>query len=247
MRDRQEPSLPSIYLPSRIDAAGGGPGMALLRRASDAPEGTLFWSDARGRLSTALLLLPDGDWEESAPVALAAIIALGDAIGALAPPTVVVTNSWPDRLEVNGGLVAGIALDAVGPDPRAPSRLILRSETVVVSPIGVEPGHRPDLTSLAEEGCDEITPVRLLESFARHFLSWLHRWQEDGFAPLRASWRARGPRIGAPLALDFRGESVRGTFRDLGPGGELVVDVGGVQTRLSLGEALAAGPSWSLP
>lgn len=244
MRDRQEPSLPSIYLPSRIDSAAGGPGMALARRASDAPEGTLFWSDSRGRLSTALLLIPDGNWEESAPVALAAIVALGDAIGALAPPTVAVTNSWPDRLEANGGLVAGVALDSIGSDPGAPSRLILRSETVAASPLGFEPGHRPDLTSLAEEGCEEITPVRLLESFARHFLSWLHRWQEDGFAPLRASWRARGPRIGAPVAF---GGSVRGTFRDLGPGGELIVDEDGLPARYSLGEALAAGPSWSLP
>lgn len=247
MHSAHEPSLPSIYRPERVGPGSGPPGMALLRRAGQAPEGTLFWSDARGRLSTALLLDPDGSWEESAPVALAAIIALGDAIGALAPPTVAVTNTWPDRLEANGGLVGGVALDPVGPDPSAPSRLILRLEAVVTSPAGFEPGHRPDLTSLAEEGCEEITPIRLLESFARHFLSWLHRWQEDGSAPVRASWRARGPRIGAPVQVELREARVAGAFRDLGLGGELVLEAEGSERRIPLGEALASGPSWSLP
>jgi BirA family biotin operon repressor/biotin-[acetyl-CoA-carboxylase] ligase len=244
---RQEPSLPSIYRPARIEAASGQPGMALLRRATDAPEGTLLWSEARGRLSLALLLLPDRDWEESAPVAIAAIVALGDAIGALAPPTVAVTNWWPDRLEINAGLVGGVALDALGPDPSAPARLILRTEVAVASSGGAEPGHFPDVTSLAEEGCEEITPILLLESFARHFLSWLHRWQEDGFAPLRASWRARGPRIGTPLAIELRGRLQRGSFRDLGPGGELVLQAEGAERGIRLGEALASGPTWTLP
>jgi BirA family biotin operon repressor/biotin-[acetyl-CoA-carboxylase] ligase len=247
MQDRQEPSLPSIYRPIRAGGGPRGPATTLLRQAGRAPEGALCWSDAGGRLSLALLLDPDGDWSQSAPVALAAIVALGDAIGALAPPTVAVSNSWPDRLEANGGLVAGIALDGVGADAAAPSRLILRLEAVVHAPAGPEPGHRPDLTSLAEEGCEEITPVALLESFARHFLSWLHRWQEDGFGPVRASWRARGPRIGAPLLLELRGVGVTGRFRDLGPGGELILEADGAERRIALDEALASGPSWAFP
>jgi BirA family biotin operon repressor/biotin-[acetyl-CoA-carboxylase] ligase len=247
MQDRQEPSLPSIYRPIRAASGARAPAVTLLRQAGAIPEGTLCWSDAGGRLSLALLLDPDGDWEQSAPVALVAIVALGDAIGALAPPTVAVSNSWPDRLEAKGGLVAGVALDGVGQDAAAPSRLILRLEAVVVPPGGPEPGHRPDLTSLAEEGCEEITPVGLLESFARHFLSWLHRWQEDGFAPVRASWRARGPRIGTPVRVELREAKVAGGFRDLGPGGELVLEAEGSERRIPLGEALASGPSWSLP
>ena len=247
MQDRQEPSLPSIYRPIRAASGARAPAVTLLRQAGAIPEGTLCWSDAGGRLSLALLLDPDGDWEQSAPVALVAIVALGDAIGALAPPTVAVSNSWPDRLEANGGLVAGVALDGVGQDAAAPSRLILRLEAVVVPPGGPEPGHRPDLTSLAVEGCEEIIPVGLLESFARHFLSWLHRWQEDGFAPVRASWRARGPRIGTPVRVELREAKVAGGFRDLGPGGELVLEAEGSERRIPLGEALASGPSWSLP
>jgi biotin-(acetyl-CoA carboxylase) ligase len=246
MSDRQEPSLPTIFRASR-SVASGPPGMALRRQAGSAPEGTLIWSDAGGRLSLALLLDPDGDWRQSAPVALVAVVALGDAVGALAPPTVAVTNAWPDRLETNGGLVGGVVLDPIGPDPAMPARLILGLEAAVAAPLGIEPGHRPEVTSLAEEGCEEITPVRLLESFSRHFLSWLHRWQEDGFAPVRAGWRARGPRPGATVSVETRGETVRGSFRDLGEEGELVLQQETAELRVPLGDALAVGPGWRLP
>lgn len=245
MSHRQEPSLPTVFRATR-SGASGTPGMALLRQAGSAPEGTLIWSDAGGRLSLALLLDPDGDWRQSAPVALVAIVALGDAIGALAPPTVAVTNAWPDRLEANGGLVGGVALDPVGPDPAMPARLILRLEAAVAAPPGVEPGHRPEVTSLAEEGCEEITPVRLLESFSRHFLSWLHRWQEDGFDPVRAGWRARGPRPGATVSVETSAVAARGSFRELGNEGELVLQRVQSELRLPLHEALAGGPSWRL-
>lgn len=220
--------------------------MALRRRAADAPEGTLLWSQARGRLALALLLFPDGSLEASAPVAIAAVLALGDAIGALAPPIVAVTNAWPDRVEVNGALTGGVSLDAVGDDPDAPERLILALEVALLSDSGQEPGQAPDMTSLLEEGCGEIEPAQLLESFSRHFLAWLHRWEEDGFQPLRSAWLARAPRSGAPVSVALGPDRVDGQFRGLGPAGDLIIDADGRERRLSLARALAAGPTWSL-
>ena len=247
MVDRQEPALPPIYRAARVEPTAGSPRAVLVRQTAESPEGTLFWSDAQGRLQLALLLVPEGPFDESAPVAIAAVIALGDAIGALAPPIVGVTNTWPDRIEVNGGLVGGVTLDRVGPDLAVPERLVLGVEIAVASDPGHEPGHRPELTSLSEEGCGEITPVLLLESFARHFLAWLHRWEEDGFVPLRSAWRVRGPRPGTPVVVAIGGKAIPGRFRDLGAAGELILDHDGMEHGLSLAEALAAGPSWSLP
>ncbi len=239
--------MPPIYEAARADPEAGSPRAALLHQVRDAPEGTLLWSDAQGRLALALLLVPDHPFEQSALVAITAMIALGDAIGALAPPIVAVTNVWPDRIEVNGAFVGGVSLDRPGSDLVTPERLILGVEVAIASVMEYEPGHRPDVTSLAEEGCGEITPVSLLESFARHFLAWLHRWKEDGFAPLRSAWRARGPSPGTPFVVVIQGEVVQGSFRDLGECGELIFERDGAERRLTLAEALAAGPSWSLP
>ena len=47
------------------------------------------------------------------------------------------------------------------------------------------------MTTLADEGAGDLTAVRLAESITRHLLHWTHRWQEDGFAPVRMAWNER--------------------------------------------------------
>jgi biotin-(acetyl-CoA carboxylase) ligase len=242
MSDRNDPVLPPLYSAIRLGAQLGSPRKALLHKAGNLPEGTLLWSDANGRLALALLLDSETGFEESAPVALVAVLAMGDAIGALAPPVVAVTNAWPDRIEVNGALVGGTALHVL-----PGGRLLLETEVLVSSAGEYEPGEKPEFTSLHEEGCGEVTPVGLLESFARHFLSWLHRWQEDGFAPLRFHWLARGPRRGVLVTARMGNQRIEGKFKDVGSSGELILECGGGERRLSLAEGLAAGPTWSLP
>ena len=242
MSDRNDPVLPPLYSAIRLDAQLVSPRNAFLRKAGSLPEGTLLWSDANGRLALALLLDSETSFEESAPVGLVAVVAMGDAIGALAPPVVAVTNSWPDRIEVNGALVGGTALHAL-----SGARLLLEAEVLISSAGEYEPGEKPEFTSLHEEGCVDITAVRLLESFARHFLSWLHRWQHDGFGPLRFHWLARGPRRGTSITASVGGRCIEGSFQDVGPSGELILQHGGAERQLYLAEALAAGPTWNLP
>lgn len=48
-----------------------------------------------------------------------------------------------------------------------------------------------EYTSLAEEGAGFISRTRLIESICRHFLAWVHRWQDDGFRPLHDLWVQR--------------------------------------------------------
>src|SRR5436190_24278785 len=145
MSDRNDPVLPPLYTAIRLSAQLGSPRAALLHKAGNLPEGTLLWSDANGRLAPPLLLDSETSFQECAPVALVAVVALGDAIGALAPPVVAVTNAWPDRIEVNGALVGGAALHAL---PGA--RLLLEGEVLGSSAAEYEPGEKPKFTSLHE-------------------------------------------------------------------------------------------------
>ena len=75
-----------------------------------------------------------------------------------------------------------------------------------------EPGLTPERTTLAEEGCAELRPARLLEAWARHGLSWIHRWGEEGAAPLHAAWRGLLPALGGPVAVGHDGTTLEGTF-----------------------------------
>lgn len=49
-------------------------------------------------------------------------------------------------------------------------------------------GDTPDVTALYDEGCADVAPVGLVESWSRHTLTWLNRWQDEGNAPLHAEW-----------------------------------------------------------
>ena len=51
------------------------------------------------------------------------------------------------------------------------------------------PGKTPDKTALNAECCAEIDAQTLVESWVRHTLVWINRWQSEGAAPLHAEWR----------------------------------------------------------
>ena len=65
--------------------------------------------------------------------------------------------------------------------------------------IAERPGDTPDQTALYDEGCADVDPTALLESWARHTLGWITRWETDGPAPLHAEWRGLAHGIGEPV------------------------------------------------
>ena len=107
------------------------------------------------------------------------------------------------------------------------------------------PGRDVDRTNLYEEGCGEVGAIELLESFARHFLHWADRWQDDGFAPVRPDQLNRAAGLGAPIEIDVAGIRRAGVFAGIDDDGGLVLDGTGPSASIDLRRALRS-PSWSL-
>ncbi len=85
-------------------------------------------------------------------------------------------------------------------DPASvPDWLVIGVEMPYLPPREGEPGNRAGQTCLIEEGCVEVTPLALLDSWSRHTLVWINRWLDDGFQPLHAAWRQRAWGIGEDL------------------------------------------------
>ena len=76
--------------------------------AEGAEPGTLLWSIGQDACECAVVLAPEQSLEPSLPIVLVAMLGLGDGLGTLVPPMVAVTFGWPDRIEVNGGVVGGV-------------------------------------------------------------------------------------------------------------------------------------------
>lgn len=177
------------------------------------------------RFRAAVILAPEAPLEDAMAMVFAAALGFADALGALAPPEVGVHLDWPGGLRVNGakcGTLRAAASEAV-PD-KEPDWLVIGLDLPIFpEDAAVEPGQTPETTSLVEEGCAQVAPTRLLESWSRHMLVWINRWLDDGMPPLHADWRARAMSIGDEVSLTLQGKAHSGTFVGLDEKGGMLL------------------------
>lgn len=199
MLDGDAPSLPPLL---RAESASVNPFASAVSRAqAGADPGLVTWARRHDRLEAAVVLAPEQPLERAAAVLLIGAVAIGDAIGGLAPPEVAVHYDWPGELRINGALCGRVRIAAASSVPtEPPDWMVLGLELDFLSPEGREGGETPDRTWLHAEGCGEMQPLPLLESWSRHLLVWINRFLDEGLAPIHAAWRARAWKMGEPLA-----------------------------------------------
>ena len=201
---------------------------------------TVVWSPRADRMLCAIVLTPDQAYESAILVTFAAIVALGDSLGALVPAGVDVTFEWPNRVQANAGLVAEVRVEtAAVADPSAIPDWLIVGADVTVTPGRTGDYDDSDLstTSLYEEGCFEVTPAIVLQHFARYFLNWVNRWQDDGFGPIRTSWINRTPDRGENIGVEVDGDWIAGKLVELRDDGALVMQTDGDDRVFELGRA----------
>ena len=178
---------------------------AVSRAIAGVDSGTIFYSEAVDTLRAALVLAPETPLEEAIQAVYVAQIGLAESLGALAPPEVPVHFQWPDRIKVNGAVCGSVRFAADVSDANAhPNWLVIGIE-VPFLPVGGEPGDNPNQTCLHEEGCVNITPMALLESWSRHTLLWLNYFLDSGFERVHNEWRPRCDTLGKMIDLPKSG------------------------------------------
>jgi biotin-(acetyl-CoA carboxylase) ligase len=243
----ERPVLPPLLRPLAVAPEVHPFERGLELAAEGADPGTLLWSTGQQVCEGAVVLAPEQPRQASLPVVLIAMLGLGDALGAMVPPMAAVTFGWPDRIEVNGGVVGGVrfACAATETSEAVPDWLVLGFGVAMRD--RRTGGAAPDnlrLTTLADEGCEVLT-LDLLEAFGRHFLSWINRWQEAGVEPVQKAWLSRATGLGKRIEVPL-GEQVRaGTFAGLTETGALRLVKDGVAQTIALDEAMRV-PTWSI-
>jgi len=239
----QTPNIPPIY--RLLDVPEGtNPGVAACARAAEGAEpGTLLWEARSDRLACAVVLAPEDPLQTALQVSSIAMLGLAEALGAVLPPQVEVALAWPNRVLINaayGGAVRIHMPPGVAPTD-VPDWLVAEVEIAIKGP-GSDASPIPGLaaTTLEFEGCDGPESGEFLASFARHFLSWLDRWQEDGFAPVRAGWRQWVRDYGRDIDLDVAGARVSGRFVELDETGAVILERDGETRRVALHDVVAA-------
>ena len=173
--------LPPPFRPVALREVGDAFGHACAN-AAELGAGTLVFVGRFDLVEFAVVLEPEEPLASARRAFYAGMVALGDALAALAPPEKPIAIEWPDTIRVDGGLVGGSQL--AWPDDRrtrCPDWLVFGAMIRTVSMTGEESGLRPLATALEEEGFGDAGAERLIEGFARHLMVAMDLWQESGF------------------------------------------------------------------
>ncbi len=240
-RPRIHPAYRLVTLAADVDLGSEARRMAV----EGADDGTLLWVARDDKLDCAVILHPDEPLEQAVLVTYVAMLGLNDGLGVVVPAMTEVTFSWPNRIEANGARVGAIGIDlpkgaALG---SVPGWLVVYVAVAVAPTMGSVahlrgPSRDKGGTTLREEGCTDLTPADVLETFGRHFLTWVNRWQDDGFGPIRTRWLHHAPAHGNTFEVAVRGDKVAGTFVGIDDAGALILDSEGTSRRVGLREAL---------
>ena len=246
------PALPEGFCLHHYATLGSTNDEAKALARAGAAELTLVWADAQtagrgrrgrvwlsppGNLYLSLVLRPDGAPARAAQLGFVAAVGLGDALAAVAGPALKLRYKWPNDLIANGKKLAGILLES---ENAASDRV----DFVVVG-IGVNLVSAPvdtefPATSLASEGIAGITPLAVLEAFARDFEIWVRRWHAGGFAAVREAWLARASGLGEKVRVRLERSTLCGRFLDLDADGALVLEGPQGRRRIAAGEVFPA-------
>lgn len=189
--------------------------------------GLIVHNDGGDTIRAALVLAPDTALEPAMAMVFATGLGFSDALGALAPPEVGVHLEWPDGIRVNGARCGRLRAAAATNDPSAePAWLVVGLEIAVTLPDGQEPGTIPDQTALHEEGCVEVDPYRLLESWSKHTLVWINYWLDEGIRRLHAEWRSKAHGLGELATVMVNGVAETGIFVGLDESGGMLLRQG---------------------
>ena len=206
-------------------ATAGDPCEAAIAAAREGCDGGLIlWRPSETTLDAALVLAPDVPLAEAAAMLLVAGNGFADAFGALAPAEIAFHLDWPGGFRVEGGRCGGVR--AAAPFSCAPEEvpgwLVLCLTVPLIGDEIVEPGLRPDETTLRAEGV-ALAPDDLLAAWARHTLSWTGRWEDEGLAPVHRHWLVRAWGLGRPMAVTTAAGPRGGIFQGLDERGGILL------------------------
>ncbi|SDE50340.1 biotin/lipoate--protein ligase family protein [Ruegeria marina] len=181
---------------------------AVMRAVTGCEAGLVTHRVALDRVGAALVLAPEVPLRDAIAMLPLCGVGFQNALGALAPPEVAVHLDWDGGLRVNGASCGRFRACAASDDPDTVPDWLVVGFTLPILPEDEETGLTPDRTALMSEGCAEVDPGRLVESWARHTLNWIARWEDEGVKSLHSEWRG----LAWGLGEDITQNGFDGTF-----------------------------------
>jgi len=232
----QAPELPYVYELVMRDVVDSALDEARRLARAGAGEGTLVWAQEqtaahdtfgrpqaspRGNLYACLILQPEYPPAMSLQLNYVAAVSLGLTFADLALPMTDLRYVWPNAVQLSGATAGVVTLEFMPPGTGTFQELLLGvTVNVTGGSVASDAGH----TSLHSEGLDGVTAAGVLEGFARYFVSWINRWADAGFAPVRKAWMQRMEGLGEIREIRLKDKTLRGKLVELDEHGALILE-----------------------
>lgn len=182
------------------------------------------WSNPPGNFAATLLMMPREEPRVVALRSFVASLALFDAFAAATGRVDGLALKWPNDVLLNGGKVAGILLESLGPR-RGSAHLAIGIGVNLIaapSPEQVERGALRPVSLLSETGV-RVTPQEFLDLLAEAYALREASFVTYGFAAIREAWLARAARLGEIITARTGTAEITGTFETVDEAGNLVL------------------------
>jgi len=180
------------------------------------------WTHPAGNFA-ATLVLPGPLAPASAALrSFVASLALHDAFAAATGRAGSFALKWPNDVLLNGGKVAGMLLETIGPRGTALSIGIGVNLAQAPGADQVEAGALRPVSLLSETGAS-VSPAEFLDLLAPAYARYEAQFVTYGFAPIRSAWLARAARLGEQITARLPAEEVTGRFDTVDEQGQLVL------------------------
>lgn len=178
------------------------------------------WLSPAGNLYCALILRLEEPPQVALQVSYVAAVSLGATIAELIGPAAL-HYRWPNDILLNEIKVAGLLLAASPRSADAAYDWLVLGGAVNVNtqPADVE----AETVGAHSDRFGGVPETLVLEYFARHFLSWINRWADEGFAPVRKAWELRAHGIGQMTKVELQSETLEGQFVELDGEGAMIM------------------------
>lgn len=240
-----DPSFPPLLSGQRVDGGRAPVAAALAAIGEGGGEaGDIYWSTREDMAHLAVILEPDMAAGEALAMVPLAMVAAGDSIGAVGPPNLAITFGWPNQLIANGAVFGSVSMVFPGASKAQDhaQMAVLELQLRLTWPDGggglPEPGELGGETVLHEEGCGDLDRTILIDSWSRHFLTWVDTWERDGFRPVHENWLYRAQVREGAVRVRANGHEWQGEMSGLDEhGGLLLKSASGMQLA-TLAEAM---------
>ena len=219
MNDSVNPSFPPLFRGECVPTYSNPFTKAILAARSNIDPGLIVYSKDMGHLDAALVLAPDIPLKRALGMVLVTKMGIADSLGSLAPPEMAIHFNWPNKIKVNGAFCGNIFFQAsTKKETSIPDWLVIGLKIPFLWDSQIEAGNKPDETVLSDEGCIDITPRLLLESWSRHTLVWLNRFLDEGLNPIHRAWCEKCDNLGDEITFP-----TSGNFMGLDENGNMII------------------------